>query len=260
MVRVTVTKFSCRNFRNRGESGYILLTLLLSVSLLVIAAAAMAPSIARQARRDREEELIHRGIEYRRAIHSFAKHTGRFPLSLDELENTNGVRYLRKRYKDPITGGEFRLLHMSDIAATGARLDTSNSPPGENGGAASSGVSPDATTATGSENVSVDQNTTPKQPDGRGSQAATSLATSRGGTDFGGGVIFGVASRSSKKTIREFDHKNHYNQWLFFYSAIYDGSLEVKGPTPLRPVFTAQKSSPDSSSPAASLSPSQPPQ
>jgi hypothetical protein len=57
----------------------------------------------------------------------------------------------------------------------------------------------------------------------------------------------GVASSSPKKTIREFNHKNHYRVWLFFYSANYDGSVEVKGPTPSTPVFAAQKSSADSS-------------
>lgn len=58
----------------------------------------------------------------------------------------------------------------------------------------------------------------------------------------------GVASSSPKKTIREFNHKNHYKDWLFFYSANYDGSVEVKGPTPSTPVFALQKNSADSSS------------
>jgi type II secretory pathway pseudopilin PulG len=211
---VTGTKTPCPNFRIQGERGYVLLTLLLLVSLLVIAAASVAPSIARQLRRDREDELIHRGAEYRRAIRSFAKHTGRFPLTLDELENTNGTRYLRRRYKDPITGGEFRLLHMADVAAYGSRSDAPSSPPDENG----------AQTA----------NSANSQP-----------------SNVGGGVILGVASPSVKETIREFDHKNHYNQWLFFYSAIYDGSVEAKGPTPLRPVFAAQKNSSEASNQSA---------
>jgi type II secretory pathway pseudopilin PulG len=259
---VTRTKSSLLNLRSRAERGYVLLTLLLFVSLLVIAAAAMAPSIGRQLKRDREEELIHRGIEYRRAIRAFVKHTGQFPLSIDQLENTNGVRYLRKRYKDPITGGDFRLLHMNDIAATGARLDTANPPADQSVNAASGDQSGAATPATNSADASVDQNATPKPPDGRASQTASAFTsnTSRSGTDFGGGVIFGVVSSSSKQTIREFDHKNHYNQWLFFYSAIYDGSVEVKGPTPMRPVFAAQKSSPNSSSPGTPAASSQPQQ
>lgn len=214
----------------------MLLGLMLGASLLVIAAAAMAPTIAMQIKRDREEELIHRGMQYRRAIHTFAKHTGRFPLRIEELEDTNGTRYLRKRYKDPISGKDFRLLHMADVAATGARLNTA-SPPTDGSADASasqSGASPDAS--------SVDTQANQNAAGMAGSPAAQTANSSSGGTEFGGGVIYGVVSPSSKKSIREFDHKSHYNQWLFFYSTIYDGSVDVKGPTPLRPVFPSQAS------------------
>jgi len=219
--------------RQRRERGYVLLGLMLGASLLVIAAAAMAPTIAMQIKRDREEELIHRGMQYRRAIHTFAKRTGRFPLRIEELEDTNGTRYLRKRYKDPISGKDFRLLHMADIAATGARLNTASPPTDGSADAAASqsGASPYASSA----DAQADQNAA-----GVVAQTANSSA---GGTEFGGGVIYGVVSPSAKKSIREFDHKSHYNQWLFFYSTIYDGSVEVKGPTPLRPVFASQASS-----------------
>jgi type II secretory pathway pseudopilin PulG len=217
----------------------VLLGLMLGASLLVIAAAAMAPTIAMQIKRDREEELIHRGMQYRRAIHTFAKRTGRFPLRIEELEGTNGTRYLRKRYKDPISGKDFRLLHMADIAATGARLNTA-SPPTDGSADASasqSGASPDVSSA----DTQADQNAPAAGV--AGSPPAQTANSSASGTEFGGGVIYGVVSPSAKKSIREFDHKSHYNQWLFFYSTIYDGSVEVKGPTPLRPVFASQASS-----------------
>ena len=103
--------------RIRRERGYAMLALLLMASLLMIGAAAVAPSIALEIRRDRETELIHRAMQYRRAVRRFAKQTGRYPMKLEDLESTNGVRYLRRRYKDPVTGREFRLLHMADIPA-----------------------------------------------------------------------------------------------------------------------------------------------
>jgi type II secretory pathway pseudopilin PulG len=227
---------------------------MLGASLLMIAAAAMAPTIAMQIKRDREEELIHRGMQYRRAIHTFAKRTGRFPLRIEELENTNGTRYLRKRYKDPISGKDFRLLHMADIAATGARLNTP-SPPADGSADASAnqpGASPDAS--------SGDTQANENAAGVAGSLFAPTANSSASGTEFGGGVIYGVVSSSAKKSIREFDHKGHYNQWLFFYSTIYDGSVEVKGPTPLRPVFASQASSnsnPSDQTPAQSSPPQQ---
>ena len=94
----------------RKENGYVLLTLLLTMALLIIAAGVAASSIAFTIRRDREEELIHRGVQYKRAIREFAKKTGRFPLRMEELDNTNGMRFLRKHYKDPITGQDFKLV------------------------------------------------------------------------------------------------------------------------------------------------------
>jgi len=99
----------------RSERGYILITLILFVALLVIAAGVMAPLISFQVKRDREEELIHRGVQYSRAMKHFVKKFGRYPTRLEELENTNQIRFLRKRYKDPVTGKDFKILHLGDV-------------------------------------------------------------------------------------------------------------------------------------------------
>ena len=99
----------------RSERGYILITLILFVTLLVVAALVTAPFITQQIKRDREEELIHRGVQYSRAIKHYVKKFGRYPTRLEDLENTNNIRFLRRRYKDPITGKDFKLLHMGDI-------------------------------------------------------------------------------------------------------------------------------------------------
>src|SRR5216684_9036471 len=97
------------------QHGYILLTLMLMTVALVIAAAAVLPAISFEIRRDREEELIHRGVQYSRAIRTYYKKFGRYPSRIEELESTNNMRFLRKRYKDPITGKDFKLLHLSDV-------------------------------------------------------------------------------------------------------------------------------------------------
>ncbi len=94
--------------------------LMLFVALLAIAAGALAPTIAFQVRRDREEELIHRGVQYSRAIRRYVKKTGRYPSRLEELENTNNIRFLRKRYKDPLTNKDFKVLHVGEVQLTGA--------------------------------------------------------------------------------------------------------------------------------------------
>src|SRR6266567_2493939 len=98
-----------------SQSGYMLLMLMLVVTLLAIAAAAIVPTMAFQIRRDREEELIHRGVQYSRAIRRYVKKFGRYPTRLEELEDTNHLRFLRRQYKDPITGKDFKLLHLGEV-------------------------------------------------------------------------------------------------------------------------------------------------
>ncbi|MBZ5570480.1 MAG: hypothetical protein LAO09_01205 [Acidobacteriia bacterium] len=99
----------------RAERGYILITMILFVALLAIGMAAMAPLITQQVKRDREEELIHRGVQYSRAIKHYVKKLGRYPTRIEDLESANNMRFLRRRYKDPITGKDFKLLHLGEV-------------------------------------------------------------------------------------------------------------------------------------------------
>ena len=92
-----------------------MLVILLMLALLAIALVEAAPSVAVQVRREQEEELIHRGNQYVRAIRLFYRKFGRYPTSLDELKDTNHLRFLRREYKDPVTGKEFVLLHPADV-------------------------------------------------------------------------------------------------------------------------------------------------
>src|SRR5205823_4084387 len=60
-------------------------------------------------------EMIHRGVQYSRAIRNYYRKFGRYPTKLEDLESANNFRFLRKRYKDPITGGDFKLLHFGEV-------------------------------------------------------------------------------------------------------------------------------------------------
>ena len=104
---------TCRTHQ-RNEQGYIMLLLLLTVALMIIAAAVVVPSVTFEIKRDREDEMIHRGVQYSRAIRAYYKKFGRYPAKIEDLENTNQLRFLRKRYKDPLTGKDFKLLHFGE--------------------------------------------------------------------------------------------------------------------------------------------------
>lgn len=105
------------------QRGYVMITLMLALALITIALLAVLPEIKQQIIRDREDELRHRGTAYMRAIQHFYKKFGRYPTRVEELESTNNLRFLRKRYTDPLnvdhaTGKEkdFKFLHQQDIS------------------------------------------------------------------------------------------------------------------------------------------------
>jgi type II secretory pathway pseudopilin PulG len=253
-----------RKFRrgpNHREQGYILLILLLFVAMLGIAAMSMAPPMIFQMKRDREEEMIHRGAQYARAIRTYVKKFGRYPTRLEELDNTNNVRFLRKHYKDPITGKEFKVLHMNDVqsmmmqgaAAAGMALNNAGGT-GFNAatGGAAAGVAAVAGAAMASGfgapnsqpnlNASGDQQQQQGQGEDTNNVPATPVSSltsnALGSQVFGGGPIVGVASTSKDKTIREFSKKNHYDQWQFIYDPSSDRGGLINGPA--QPLITQQ--------------------
>ena len=96
-----------------GQGGYALLALLATSAILLAGLALSLPRMAMQALRVTEERLIERGEQYRRAIELYYREHGKYPPELEDLEDTDGVRYLRRRYKEPMgTTGEWRIIHM----------------------------------------------------------------------------------------------------------------------------------------------------
>src|SRR5262249_33477459 len=196
-----------------------------------------APRIAQQIKRKREEELVHRGKDYATAIKRFVhKNGGRYPTSIDQLEDTNHIRFLRKRYKDPITGeSEWRLVHFGEaqvnIPAPNPGLNSSGNPGLSGttpGGNPLGGPFGNAPANSGTSAFSSSGPLTAQTNQGAGGQLG-SLATKDIGTGqpIGGGSIIGVASTSKGTSIKEFNEKNHYDEWFF----VYDLRLEQAGGT-----------------------------
>jgi type II secretory pathway pseudopilin PulG len=86
------------------EAGYVLVAVIFMTMLVLISLAIAAPMMARSIQRDKELETIHRGQQYKRAIKLYYQKFGSYPTSIDQLVQTNQIRFLRKRYKDPLTG------------------------------------------------------------------------------------------------------------------------------------------------------------
>jgi type II secretory pathway pseudopilin PulG len=256
------------------QSGYMLFTLMLIVTLAALALMAVLPDMKQQIRRDQEEEMCHRGTQYMRAIQHFYKKFGRYPTRIEDLENTNNLRFLRKRYKDPLMRDaqgkekDFKLLHMQDVnlsngpvmgaaAGQGQGLGLGSGGLGQNagglgalGGAAVQGAVQGAMGAiqqqaggagAAAQNNGEDEsenspnapgNSSPGGgPGGPGFNTGSTTGTGLNGTVFGGGPILGVASTDKKdKTIREFNKKNHYTDWMFIYDPTSDRGGLLVGP------------------------------
>jgi hypothetical protein len=212
---------------------------MLFVALLAIGSLALVQSIEQQIKRDREEELIHRGVQYSRAVQHYFKKFGRYPAKIEDLESTNNIRFLRRRYKDPVTGKDFKPLHMTDVQMS--------FPGGMPGGTAPQGgvaQDPAAQNQPGDQGGAGDQVT--PSANGSDAQSAQSPGSSTGSNQltsqtFGGGAIVGVVSTSKDKTIREFNKKDHYNQWQFIYDPTSDrgGLLMTPNQPPLQGATTA---------------------
>lgn len=255
--------------RRHSEQGYIMMTLLLMMALMIIFAAAIVPSITFDIKRDREEEMIHRGVQYSRAIRAYYKKFGRYPAKVEDLENTNQMRFLRKRYKDPITGKDFKLLHFGEAKMTmngiaggvipgantlgpnGSLTNNSGlSQPSTFGGTSGLGANSNSVfgqnSQSGNQTANADATAQPDsdsaQPGSPSSPATTSANQPAAGsttgnsgdklsnTTFGGPAIVGVASFSKNPTIREFDKKKKYSEWQFVYDPTMDRGLLITTP------------------------------
>src|ERR1700719_2712498 len=87
-----------------SESGYILISVMILLAVFLIAMAVAAPKVAESIQRDRELETMQRGKQYIRAIKLYYKKFHAYPPNLDALVKTNEIRFLRKKYIDPMTG------------------------------------------------------------------------------------------------------------------------------------------------------------
>ncbi len=87
-----------------AEGGYMLIAVIFMLFLFSLAMAVAAPEIAKSIQRDHEVETMERGKQYIRAIQLYYRKFGAYPPSIDALVKTNNIRFLRKKYIDPMTG------------------------------------------------------------------------------------------------------------------------------------------------------------
>lgn len=114
ILAVVNPQYSICNARSRGFTYVALLAAIVIIGISLGAAGKYWQNVMM---RDREEELLFRGEQYRLAIERyFTAFPGRiqYPQNIDDLlkdgRSAAGKRHLRQKYKDPITNDEFEVI------------------------------------------------------------------------------------------------------------------------------------------------------
>jgi hypothetical protein len=98
----------------KRQRGFALLLVFVMAAAIAITLYNELPRVAFEAQRNREQLLIDRGEQYSRAIQLYVRKVKSYPTSIDQLEKTSEIRFLRKRYVDPMTGkSEWRAIHIN---------------------------------------------------------------------------------------------------------------------------------------------------
>jgi type II secretory pathway pseudopilin PulG len=182
----------------QSDSGYAMAALLVGMTIMAVLMGAALPVWSQHMKREREEELIWRGNQYARAVGLFQrKYANTFPPTIDILVEQ---RFLRKKYKDPMTDDDFQ-----PIPAGG----------GVPGQAASAGQGLQPRTG-GSEPMPV-QGFTPQRQPATGNEGGVFGGQARPGQPAIG--IQGVVSKSKDASIKIYNGRTKYNEWAFVYLA-----------------------------------------
>jgi len=197
--------------------------LLVSLSIVAIMMTAVMPVWKQMARREKEEELIFRGQQYARALRLFGtKYANASPPNLDVLVEQ---RFIRKKYKDPITNDDFQPILAGQAMPGNPTSPQQNqnqgrgvgnqgrgaTDQGRSGGAPTSPFAPSSSNPFAGMGINPQAGAQPAQP-GTTGRGISPIGTPGAGAT--GGVI-GVVSKSKDTSIRLYNGRNHYNEWAF---------------------------------------------
>jgi type II secretory pathway pseudopilin PulG len=235
-----------RQPKTKGEAGFMLVYAVAMVAIVMIGTAVAVPVMARQLRRDKEVESVHRMQQYVRAIQLYQRacKCTNYPPSMEALEKGTNVRFLRQEYVDPLTGkSDWRLIHNPQTTVKGffgqelaglvaglgsaAGMTSGSSTPG----ATTPGLSTPGSTTTGAApGASGGCNTVSAgglASGFNGAQACTNGTSgstgSAGSSDQGmfgdssGGPIKGVGTSRTGSSILTPNDQTTYETWEFWY-------------------------------------------
>jgi type II secretory pathway pseudopilin PulG len=219
--------------RRRNQAGYTLLMVVFMVATMIILAAAATPNLLTQGRREKEEEMVWRGEQYERAIGLYYRKFGKYPTKVEDLtRQTNGVRFLRQAYTDPMNkdDGSWRFIYVGPNGQLiGSLRQTSLlqgalAVPGLNGSPALGGglqpLAPLGATAGGTTGANQAPGVGQPGQQTNPANAANPLESQPQpfeGAVLGGNII-GVGSKIKKPSIRVYLGGDTYQEWEFIWN------------------------------------------
>ena len=213
------------------------------VATMIILASAATLKIDTQGRRERETETVWRGRQYERAIGMYYRKFGKYPTKVDDLVNqTNGIRFLRKAYKDPMNkeDGSWRFIYvgpngqligsMRHISLLQSVLSTAAPPGGTSpfGVNAMQGPTPPASGTTPGTPGAPGQTGQPANPASTPDPLASQPQPLQGAVI--GGNIIGVGSKMKDSSLRVYEGGDTYEQWEFIFNPIQQVAIPGQGP------------------------------
>lgn len=204
------------------QAGFALAAMLVAIAVLSVMLIVALPTWRHLAQREKEAELIFRGEQYARAISLYQrKLAGALPPSIDILVEQ---KFLRQKYKDPITGEDFVPVYANSQAAMAAMPAG-----GPTQVQSRTSLGPDGRVTTTTTTRSGDQ------PQGRGT-------FSPGGAGANG--IVGVMSKSKAQSIRLYNGRNQYDQWVFTYISMQPQPVNAPGQPGQRGIGPGRQTTP----------------
>jgi type II secretory pathway pseudopilin PulG len=236
-----------------GEQGFLLLGLIVAIFLILLALGVAAPRAAHELRREREVEAVRRGNAYVRAIEVYYLKMGNYPTSISQLEKTNNIRFLRKRYSDPMTGkDDWRVIHLGEAKTTvkgffgkplggiestslggsSAGTGSTSSAFGSSSSSGSGGLTSSFGSSSGSGSGSGSGGLTSSFGSSSSGAGSTGLSSSTSGTSSGSngigggsgigaeataGPIVGIGLAKNGNSIMTLNEQTTYETWEFLY-------------------------------------------
>jgi len=202
--------------RRPKQAGYSLLMVVFMVATILVLMAAATPNVLTQGTREREEETIWRGEQYKRAIGLYFRKLGRPPVKIEDLTSqTAGVRFLRKAYTDPTNkeDSSWRFIYLGpngqligSLRQTSLLQNVLTPTPATGGSAFGSGSQSGASSMSSQESQ-------PRPLDG----------------PVIGGNIIGVGGKNKQHAFRVYKGGDTYELWEFIYNPNGQGIIPTPG-------------------------------